>query len=231
MWRDFSYKWQVRVEKKWECFGFFFEKVYRWLRRKYSRSTIKRKRVFLFVLFSLIRTFVAIFRREKNKTLIINEKHSKTMEINSWYECKVKMDVMKDDGTTKPETFTYLVDALNFTEAESRIIEEVKPYTSGTLDVANIKRVKYGEIFTSDSDVADKWYKVRCLFVTIDEKTQTEKEIANNMLVQAGTFHEAVKAFDNGMKGSLMDYRIATVQETKIMDVFRYVARSKKEEE
>lgn len=161
---------------------------------------------------------------------IINEKHGKTMEINSWYECKVKMDVMKDDGTTKSETFTYLVDALNFTEAESRIIEEVKPYTSGTLDVANIKRVKFGEIFTSDSDVADKWYKVRCLFITIDEKTQTEKEIANNMLVQAGTFHEAVAQFDKGMKGSLMDYRIASVQETKIMDVFRYVARSKKEE-
>ena len=113
------------------------------------------------------------------------------MEINSWFECKVKMDVMKDDGTTKPETLTYLVDALNFTEAESRIIEEVKPYTSGNLDVTDIKRVKYAEIFASDNDMADKWYKVRCLFMTIDEKTQTEKEIANNMLVQAGTFHEA----------------------------------------
>ena len=174
--------------------------------------------------------FVAIFPKGNTMIQIINEKHGKTMEINSWYECKVKMDVMKDDGTTKPETFTYLVDALNFTEAESRIIEEVKPYTSGTLDVANIKRVKFGEIFTCDSDVADKWYKVRCLFITIDEKTQTEKEIANNMLVQAGTFHEAVAQFDKGMKGSLMDYRIASVQETKIMDVFRYVARSKKEE-
>lgn len=153
------------------------------------------------------------------------------MEINSWFECKVKMDVMKDDGTTKPETFTYLVDALNFTEAESRITEEVTPYTSGNLDVTDIKRVKYAEIFASDSDMADKWYKVRCLFMTIDEKTQTEKEIANNMLVQAGTFHEAVKNFDNGMKGSLMDYRIATLQETKIMDVFRYVARTRKEED
>ena len=134
------------------------------------------------------------------------------MEINSWFECKVKMDVMQDDGTTKPQTFVYLVDALNFTEAESRIIEEVKPFAHGN---------------TSDSDVADRWYKVRCLFITIDEKTQTEKEIANNMLVQAGTFHDAVEGFDKGMKGSLMDYRIASVQETKIMDVFRYVAREK----
>ena len=49
------------------------------------------------------------------------------------------------------------------------------------------------------------------------------------MLVQAGTFHDAVEGFVKGMKGSLMDYRIACVQETKIMDVFRYVAREKKE--
>ncbi len=151
------------------------------------------------------------------------------MEINSWFECKVKMDVMKDDGTTKPETFVYLVDALNFTEAESRIIEEVKPYTSGNLDVTDIKRVKFAEIFPSDSDVADKWYKVRCLFITLDEKTQVEKEIANSMLVQAGTFHTAVENFDKGMKGTLMDYRIASVQETKIMDVFRYVVHEKGE--
>lgn len=153
------------------------------------------------------------------------------MEINSWFECKVKMDVMKDDGTTKPETFVYLVDALNFTEVESRIIEEVKPYTSGNLDVTDIKRVKFAEIFPCDSDVADKWYKVRCLFITLDEKTQVEKEIANSMLVQAGTFHAAVENFDKGMKGSLMDYRIASVQETKIMDVFRYVVHEKGEAE
>ncbi|MBR6035649.1 MAG: DUF4494 domain-containing protein [Bacteroidaceae bacterium] len=152
------------------------------------------------------------------------------MEINSWFECKVKMDVMQDDGITKPQSFIYLVDALNFTEAESRIIEEVKPYTSGNLDVTDIKRVKYAEIFPCDSEVADRWYKVRCLFITLDEKTQTEKEIANNMLVQAGTFHDAVENFVKGMKGSLMDYRIASVAETKIMDVFRYVAREKKEE-
>ena len=152
------------------------------------------------------------------------------MEINSWYECKVKMDVMQDDGTTKADTFTYLVDAFNFTEAETRIIEEVKAYTSGSLDVTDSKRVKYSEIFTNDSDVADKWYKVRCIYIQPDEKTQTEKETPSVKLVQAGTFHEAVEVFDKGMKNSMADYRIASIQETKIMDVFRYAAHTKKEE-
>lgn len=148
------------------------------------------------------------------------------MEINSWFECKVKMDTMKDDGNVKPETFVYLVDALNFTEAENRIIEETKAYASGNLEVTDIKRVKYAEIFPSDADMADKWYKVRCLFITLDENTQTEKETGNNMLVQAENFYMAVENFDKGMKGSMMDYRIASIQETKIMDVIRYAART-----
>lgn len=151
------------------------------------------------------------------------------MELNSWFECKVKMDVMKEGGITKPETFTYLVDALNFTEAEARILEETASYSSGNLEVANIKKVKYAEIFPSDSDAADKWYKVRCLFITLDEKTQTEKEIGNNMLVQAANFHDALKNFDTGMRGTMMDYRIAGIQETKILDVFKFVVKTRTE--
>ena len=146
--------------------------------------------------------------------------------VSKFYEVKIQYQKIQEDGKEKKVTEQYVVEALSFTEAESRIIEEVSPYCSGNLDVENIKRVKYSEIFPSDSEVADKWYKVRCLFITLDEKTQTEKEIANNMLVQAGSFHDAVENFVKGMKGSMMDYRIAAVQETKLIDVFRYVARS-----
>lgn len=151
------------------------------------------------------------------------------MELNSWFECKVKMDVMKEGGITKPETSVYLVDALNFTEAETRILEETAPLSSGNIEVANINKVKYAEIFPSDSENADKWYKVRCMFITYDEKTEKEKEIGNNMLVQAANFHDALKNFDAGMKGSMMDYRISSIQETKIMDVYKFVVKTRTE--
>jgi hypothetical protein len=90
--------------------------------------------------------------------------------------------------------------------------------------VADIKRVKYSEMFTSDKDNADKWYKVKCMFITLDEKSQTEKKTASFILVQASDFHDAIRAFDEGMKGSMADYEINTVQETKILDVFPYSA-------
>ena len=149
------------------------------------------------------------------------------METNQWFEIKVKMDVVQDDGTTRAMPFRYIVDALSFTEAEARVIEEVKPYTSGNLDVDVEKKVRLSEIFTSTESQDDKWYKVKLLFITIDERTMQEKETPANILVQAGNFKRAVARLEQGMSGSLVDYRIATVEETQIVDVFSYV---KKEE-
>ncbi len=148
------------------------------------------------------------------------------MLMNNWFECKVKIDKAAEGDANKIEkvTYTYLVDALNFTEAEARIIKEVTPYTTGALDVIDIKRAKYSEMFMSELDSADKWYKVKCNFITIDEKTQKEKKTSNTMLVQAGTLHQALANFDEGMKGSMMDYQIALLQETSIIDVFPYEA-------
>lgn len=150
------------------------------------------------------------------------------MEINQWFEIKVKMDVMQDDGMTKSVPFRYIVDALNFTEAEARVIEEVKPYTSGSLDVEVEKKVRISEIFPDASEQADKWYKAKLMFITIDEKTQTEKETPANILVQAGTFDGALERLRKGMSGSLMDYRVAKLEETQIMDVFVYRTKDEK---
>ena len=110
------------------------------------------------------------------------------MIMNNWFECKVETEKLLEGGATKKVTEPYLVDALNFTEAEARIIQEITPYCNGQLKVVDIKRAKYSEMFTSDKDSADKWYKVKCMFITLDEKSQAEKKTASYMLVQASDF-------------------------------------------
>lgn len=149
--------------------------------------------------------------------------------MNNWFECKVRTEKMLEGGATKKVTEPYLVDALNFTEAEARIIEEISPFCNGQLEVVDIKRARYCEMFTSELESADKWYKVKCLFVTLDEKTQVEKRTAQLMLVQASDLRDAVKRFDEGMKGSMIDYEIALVQETPLLDVFPYEKRETSE--
>lgn len=138
----------------------------------------------------------------------------------NWFECKIKYDKMLETGMQKTVTEPYLVDALSFTEAEARIIEEIKPFISGEFSVSDIKRVKYSDTFFNES--GDRYYKARLHFITLDEKSGAEKKTAVNMLVQASQLKESVEIVEAEMKKTMIDYAIASVTETAIMDVFPY---------
>ena len=125
----------------------------------------------------------------------------------------------------KKVTEPYLVDALSFTEAEARIIEEMTPYISGEFTVAAVAKANYSELFFAEDDIkASYWYKVKLGFITLDEKSGAEKKTYTNVLVQSEDLRDAVKRLDEGMKGSMADYIIVSVAETPIVDVYPYEA-------
>ena len=139
-----------------------------------------------------------------------------------WFECKIGYEKVMEDGLQKKVTESYVVDALSFTEAENRIMEEMSSYISGEFTIKDIKIAPYKEIFFSDEDSADRWYKTKLQFITIDEKTAKEKKSSVNYLVNAGTLNGAVKNIDEVMGGTMIDYIIYSVSETSLMDVFEY---------
>ena len=142
--------------------------------------------------------------------------------MHTWFECKIRYEKTMENGTTKKVTEPYLVDALSFTEAESRIIEEVTPFISGEFIVSDIKRAKYTELFDSDDSRDDRWFKCKLSFITLDEKSGAEKKTFTVVLVQASDLRRAVTQLDRGMKGSMVDYAIVSMTETAIMDVFPF---------
>lgn len=144
--------------------------------------------------------------------------------MHNFFECKIRYEKVAENGMNKKVTEPYLVDALSFTEAESRIIEEITPYMTGEFVVSDIKRANYSEVFFSDEESAHKWYKCKLQFITLDEKSGAEKKTATNILVQAADLKDAIKKLDEGMKGTLADYESASVSETAIMDVYPYEA-------
>lgn len=146
-----------------------------------------------------------------------------------WFECKIRYEKTMEDGMTKKVTENYTVDALSFSEAEERITEEMSSYISGEFAIADIKIAPYKEIFFADSDAADKWYKAKLAFITIDEKTSKEKKSAVLYLVNAGSVSAAVKNLDEVMGGTMIDYEIIAVQETTLIDVFEYKKGDKPE--
>lgn len=139
-----------------------------------------------------------------------------------WFECKIQYEKVMEDGLQKKVTETYTIDALSFTEAEQRIMEEMSAYISGEFVIKDIKIAPYKEIFFSDEEMADRWYKTKLQFITIDEKTEKEKRSNVNYLVNAGTLNGAVRNIDEVMSGTMIDYVIASVAETTLMDVFEY---------
>lgn len=146
------------------------------------------------------------------------------MAMNTWFECKIRYEKTMENGLTKKVNEPYLVDAINFTEAEARIIEEIRPFMSGEFTVSDIKRANYSELFCSDEEAADRWFKCKLLFITLDERSGAEKKTSTQVLVQAADLRDAVKKLDEGMKGTMADYQIASVAETAIMDVYFYQA-------
>ncbi|MBP3373305.1 MAG: DUF4494 domain-containing protein [Bacteroidaceae bacterium] len=139
-----------------------------------------------------------------------------------WFECKVRYDKTMENGLSKQVTETYLVDALSFTEAERRFIEEIEPFMGGEFTVTDIRRTKIAELFESNDGLADRWFKCKVAFITLDEKTGAEKRANQMMMVQAIDLRDAVKALDKAMEGTLGDYVIVSVAESPVMDVYRY---------
>ena len=137
-----------------------------------------------------------------------------------WFETIVRYDKMMESGEMKKVNETYVVDALTFGEAEENITREMSHYISGDFDIKNINPAPYSEIFFSDKETDDKYYRVKLSFITIDEKTQKEKKSKVTYLVQANSLEQARKNTEEVMNGTMIDYEFASVTETKILDVF-----------
>lgn len=139
-----------------------------------------------------------------------------------WFICKVRYEKMQEDGMQKMVNEPYLVDALSFSEAEARITEEITPYMQGDFSVSAVKRTNISEIFFNEDTSADKYYKIKAAFISINERTLAEKRSNTNYLVQAKDLVDALNSFQAGMKGTMADYEIVSVSETAIMDVYSY---------
>ncbi len=154
---------------------------------------------------------------------IVNKMRSRTA---LWFETKIRYEKTMEDGLQKKVTEAYTVDALSFTEAENAITEEMSSYISGEFEVTDIKIATYKEVFFSDLNSDDRWFKAKLQFITIDEKTAKEKKSNVYYLVQASSLPVAVKHIEEVMGGTMNDYVIASVAESPLLDVFEHKVKT-----
>ena len=126
---------------------------------------------------------------------------------------------MQEDGTTAKINEMFVIDAMSFSEVEARVIKYVTMYNSGEFEVLTEVRAKYKEIFFSDKDAEEKYYRAQVSFITLDEKSGREKRSKNTYLVQGSSIESARKNIDEVMAGSMVDYVIESLAESAVVDI------------
>ena len=148
--------------------------------------------------------------------------------MNYWFECKVSYERQADSMGMKKVSESYLVDALSFTEAEERITKEVRPFVSvGELEVVNIRRARIAELFLNDETEDDRYFRAKVNFITVDEKSGSEKKTSATMIVKSDSLPNAVTELKARLDSQMASYEIAAVSDTQILDVFQYEAPEK----
>jgi len=148
--------------------------------------------------------------------------------MNYWFECKVSYERQADSMGMKKVSESYLVDALSFTEAEKRIIKEVRPFVSvGELEVVNIRRARIAELFLNEEAEDDRYFRAKVNFITVDEKSGSEKKTSATMIVKSDSLPNAVTELKAQLDSQMASYEIVAVTDTQILDVFQYEAPEK----
>jgi hypothetical protein len=140
--------------------------------------------------------------------------------MNTWFECKVKYQKITESGKEYMVTENFLLDAVSFTDAETRMIRQLQQMVKGEFSVVDIKKSKIGEIFPYDS--GEWWFKATINLVTIDEEAGKEKKLRTWYLVMADDIKQALERLDESLSYIVIPYVISSLTVSTIVDVFPY---------
>lgn len=139
--------------------------------------------------------------------------------MQTWFECKVRYLKIDQGGHERKVNDNYLLDAVSYTDAESRIIKQMNEITRGEFEVMNIKKSNITEVLSVDGE----WYfKAKISLITIDEEAGKEKKVSNYILILANDINDALKKLDEGLSYMVIPYVVESIQLSTIADVFPY---------
>lgn len=143
----------------------------------------------------------------------------------TWYDCSVKYRKTTEEESQKVVTESYLIDAISFTEAESRINEKMSEFISEEFIVSNIKLTNISEVHSFDN--SDRWFKAKVTLIAYDEATGKEQKSNFYLLAEANDAKDAYNKTVEIMKTTMSDYSIPAITETKIIEVFPFFSEEK----
>ncbi len=149
----------------------------------------------------------------------------------NWFEAKVKYMKVSEDGKEKKVNEAYLLDAMSYTEAESRITREMESVVSGDYYISSLKKSNITEVVPSEDETDDRWYKAKVAIIDADEVSGKEKSSFQYYLVAASDIKRALENLEKSLSTFVVPYEIASLADTTFMDVYPYFEETAAEEE
>ena len=135
-----------------------------------------------------------------------------------WYNCKVKYGRETEDGFMKQITEDYLVDAISYTEAESRIYGIMEDHVSGEFSINSISKTNITEVINYED--SESWYKCKVTYSTVDGDSGKDLKVTAYFLVSAEQVKMAFERVEDNLSSMLVPFDIPSIALTKIIDVF-----------
>lgn len=140
--------------------------------------------------------------------------------MQTWFECKAKYVKVTESGKEQTVTENFLLDAVSFTDAETRIIRQLEQMVKGEFSVTDIKKSRIGEVFPYES--GEWWFKATINLVTVDEEAGKEKKMRTYYLVMADDIKQALGRLEESLSYLVIPYVVSALAVSTIVDVFPY---------
>ena len=147
----------------------------------------------------------------------------------NWFEAKVKYIKVNEDGREKKVTESYLLDAMSYTEAESRIMKEMESVIKGEYYINGLKKSNITELVESVDENDDRWYKAKIAIIDADEVSGKEKSSNQYYLVAAANINRALENLEKSLETFVVPYEIVSITDTQFIDVFTYFSDENEE--
>mgnify|MGYP001076976682 FL=1 len=140
--------------------------------------------------------------------------------MQTWFESKAKYVKVTESGKEQTVTENFLLDAVSFTDAETRMIRQLEQMVKGEFSVVDIKKSRIGEVFPYDT--GEWWFKATINLVTVDEEAGKEKKMRTYYLVMADDIKQALERLDESLSYLVIPYVVSALAVSTIVDVFPY---------
>lgn len=148
--------------------------------------------------------------------------------MQTWFSCKVKYQKIDEHGKQVRANETYLVEAINFTEAETRIFEIMEQYGSGDIIVSGISKTNFSEIVNYED--GQYWYKAKVTWEDFDESSGKLSKVTNHLLVAANSVKQCFERVEQNLESMMVPFDIPAIAQSAILDVFPLFSEEEEEE-